>query len=115
MSTQLGKALKKLRIDCEERLLDMAHKLGKSASFISAVEIGKKSPPTDFEEMVIRTYHLKGMQADDLRRAADQSRKTFTIEPRSELGRDMAGLFARRINTLPDEKMERIKEILSKD
>ena len=53
MITELGKELRKIRIDQDERLLDMAERLEKSAAFVSAVEVGKKSPPSGFEEAVI--------------------------------------------------------------
>ncbi|GAB4359775.1 MAG: hypothetical protein Kow00114_12900 [Kiloniellaceae bacterium] len=110
--TDIGRALRKLRIDNDERLLDMAEKLGKSASFISAVEVGKKAPPSGFEELVIKAYGLASKAADQLRRAADLSRKAFVIEPTSALGRDTAGLLARRMDDLTDDQLEEIQEIL---
>ena len=42
MLTSLGKFLRKLRIDNNELLKDMAQKLNVSVSFLSAVENGKK-------------------------------------------------------------------------
>lgn len=114
MTTELGKELRKLRIDRNERLLDMASKIGKSVAFVSAVEVGKKSPPTGFEEKIIKTYGLAERAAAAVRAAADKSRKVFSIEPTSVLGRDTAGLLARRMNTLSDEQLEEIKEILKR-
>lgn len=114
MTTQLGKELRKLRIDHSERLLDMAGKIGKSAAFVSAVEVGKKSPPSGFEELIISAYGLVGAAAAKIRQAADKSRSVFSIEPASMLGRDTAGLLARRMNTLSDDQLEAIKEILKR-
>ena len=115
MTTQLGKALKKLRIDHEERLMDMAAKLSRSASFLSAVEVGKKAPPTGFEDEVIRAYNLNEEIAAPLRQAADYCRKVFTLKPESSLGRDTAGLMARRMNSLSDQQLMEIKKILNRD
>lgn len=114
MLTALGKELRKLRIDRDERLLDMASRMNKSAAFISAVEVGKKSPPIGFEEKIIEIYRLAKPAAEAIRRAADASRKVFSIEPPSAVGRDMAGLLARRMTTLSDEQLEEIKEILQR-
>jgi transcriptional regulator with XRE-family HTH domain len=114
MLTDIGKELRKLRIEKEERLLDMAARLDKSASFISAVEVGKKSPPSGFEEVIIAIYQLSVDAANALRSAADRSRKAFMLEPNSALGRDTAGLLARRINTLSDLQLKEIRDILSK-
>jgi len=49
-----------------------------------------------------------------MRRAADRSRKAFTVEAQSALARDTAGLMARRMNSLSDEDLESIFKILSK-
>ncbi|MBZ3693394.1 helix-turn-helix domain-containing protein [Phyllobacterium calauticae] len=114
MKTELGKELRKLRIDHDERLLDMSQKIGKSAAFISAVETGHKSPPTGFEEMIVRVYGLTKVAADRLRIAADRSREVFTISADTIVGRDTAGLLARKMNTLTDDQLEEIKLILKR-
>ena len=115
MTTAIGKELRKLRIDREERLLDMAQTLSKSPAFVSAVETGRKSPPVHFEELVIDRYGLQQESAVALRQAADQSRKTFTLHPESESARDTAGLLARRMNDLSDDQLRKIRNILVKD
>lgn len=112
MTTELGKELRKLRIDREERLLDMSKRLGKSASFISAVEVGKKAPPAGFEDLIINSYNLVSGAAEAIRRAADMSRKVFQLEPASSLGRDTAGMLARKMNSLSDGELRRIQKIL---
>jgi hypothetical protein len=113
MITELGKELRKIRIDHDERLLDMADRLSKSAAFVSAVEVGKKTPPSGFEEAVIRAYGLASEIADRLREAADRARKAFTIEPTSMLGRDTAGLLARHMNELSPDQLIDIQKILT--
>lgn len=113
MLTELGKELRKIRIDRDERLLDMAGRLDKSAAFLSAVEVGKKTPPSGFEEAIIKAYGLARDVAERLRQAADRARKAFVIEPNSALGRDTAGLLARRMNDLSQDDLKRIREILN--
>ncbi|EPZ76653.1 hypothetical protein M798_01860 [Brucella melitensis ADMAS-G1] len=51
MTTELGKELRKLRIDHNERLLDMSKKIGKSSAFISAVETGQKPHRTGLRNL----------------------------------------------------------------
>ena len=115
MTTAIGKELRKLRIDREERLLDMARNLSKSPAFVSAVETGRKSPPVRFEELVIEHYGLQQDAADALRQAADQSRESFTLRPASASARDTAGLLARRMNDLSDDQLKKIRNILAED
>lgn len=112
--TELGKELRKIRIDRDERLMDMAEKIGKSSAFISAVEAGKKSPPQGFEEAIASAYELAADLAAKLGQAADRARKSFTMEPQSVLGRDTAGLMARKMNELSEDQLSKIYEILNK-
>jgi hypothetical protein len=114
MTTEIGKELRKIRIDQDERLLDMAAKIDKSSAFLSAVEVGKKQPPAGFEELVIRAYRLAADAADALRRAADRSRSAFSLQPTSLLGRDTAGLLARRMDSLSEDQLAGIREILER-
>jgi len=114
MLTELGKELRKLRIDHSERLLDMSKKIGKSSAFISAVETGQKAPPSGFEDLIITTYGLAKSAAERLRLAANLSRAVFTLTPKTSVGRDTVGLMARKLDTLSDEQLEEIKFILRK-
>lgn len=113
MVTELGKLLRKLRVDREERLLDMAEKIGHSISFLSAVETGRKSPPAGFEERIVSAYRLETKSAEALRVAADRCRKAFVIEPRSSKEHDVTALFARRLNVLTDAQVNDIRRILT--
>ena len=54
MLTSLGKFLRKIRIDNDEYLKDMADKLGVTVSFLSAVENGKKKESNHLRPPVVR-------------------------------------------------------------
>lgn len=114
MLTPVGKVLRKLRIDHDERLADMGERLGKSASFLSAVEVGKKSPPEGFEEEIIAAYELSPEAADGLCTAADRSRHQFVLKPESERALDTIGLLARRMSNLTDDSWDDIHDILKR-
>ena len=75
--TEIGRELRKLRAAKDERLKDMALKLGKSSSFISAVEVGKKPPPRKFIGLVAQTYKLSKSAETRLQNAAVRSRELF--------------------------------------
>jgi transcriptional regulator with XRE-family HTH domain len=116
MLTDIGKELRKLRIDTEERMLDMAQTLRISPAFLSAVEIGHKSPPDDFAQRVIKGYSLKGEHAERIVTAIDRSRKNFKLTPHSPMARDTAGLLARKFNSLSNAQLLDIRSLLnSKD
>ena len=118
MITEFGKAIRKIRIDTDQRLADMAKLIGKSPAFISAIERGEKSPPPGFEEDIVSAYQLDWEAANLLRNLADASRETFTVKPTSNLEREAAGLMARRMGSgfdaLSQQELERIVSILKK-
>ena len=114
MLTELGKELRKLRIDNDEKMIEMADRLERSPAFISAIETGKKAPPAGIEQLVITTYGLVGDAARRLIVAADRSRHAFVLQPNNALGRDTAALMARRMNNLSNTDLEEIHQILTR-
>ncbi len=110
--TEFGKELRKLRIENNEKLLDMSKKIEKSVAFLSAVETSRKPLPMGFEEIVIRVYKLGSEMANRLRKAADRSRDAFIINPNTDVARDTTGLLARKVNTLSEEQLNKIFHIL---
>ena len=112
MLNELGKALRKLRIDCGERILDMASKVKKSPAFISSIERNEREIPDKFDDTIIEAYNLTGKAAEDIRYAVVQSRQSFVIKPTSQLGKDTAYLLARRVNDLSKDQIKDILKIL---
>ncbi|WP_375657766.1 MULTISPECIES: helix-turn-helix domain-containing protein [unclassified Bartonella] len=112
MVTSFGKILRKLRIDHSERLLDMAKKLDISVSFLSAVEIGKKSVPVGLEEKIIELYALDQEVAEILRRESDACRKSFTIKTSDPLRGEAVGMFFRTLKDFSQEDLEAFKTLL---
>ena len=58
MLTPLGKFLRKLRLDNDQLLRDMAERLDMPSSTLSAIETGRRKPPQGFAEKVGRAYAL---------------------------------------------------------
>ena len=64
--TEFGKFLRKLRIDNEELLKDMAIKLNTTPAFLSMVETGRRSIPKKWEEEIEKIYSLSLIQKEEL-------------------------------------------------
>ena len=58
MLTEFGKILRKLRIDRQELLRDMAKNLEVSSAYLSAVETGKRKIPIDWCSKISTLYKL---------------------------------------------------------
>lgn len=67
--TELGKFLRKIRIDLEENLKDMADKLGVAASYLSSIESGKRNVPSTLAANLVKAYNLsvnKSLELDNI-------------------------------------------------
>lgn len=114
--TPLGKELRKLRIDALERIADLARALRCTPSFISAVELGKRSPPEDFLQGIVRHYNLDAAAEARLRNLAALSTTAVRIdltEGTSERSRELAVAFARAFPTIDSEKAAKLLETLT--
>lgn len=114
MVTQFGKYCRKLRIDKEELLKDMADKLGVTSSYLSAVENGKRSVPQSWLHDISQIYALCDNQISELQNAIESSQTVlkFDLKELSNEKRDILIAFAREHKSLDDEDLEKIKKIL---
>jgi len=116
MLTEFGRECRKLRIDNNELLADMANKLNVSASFLSAIENGKKNIPNSFLEDLIRVYDLDSALERKMREAADRSISQIKIEMKAmeQSDRDLVMAFARKFENLAIEDKNKILKLLNK-
>jgi transcriptional regulator with XRE-family HTH domain len=117
MLTEFGKILRKMRIDCGEFIKHMADKLGCTASYLSAVETGKRVIPEEWVDKIIEIYNLNSIAAQELRNAAVAEAKTVKVDITNLFGskRETAILFAREFSDVDDTTAEQIRELLKKN
>ena len=60
MSEEFGRVLKAIRIQYNEKQIDMAKKLEISDSYLSLVEKGKRIPTRKFLDKLYKTYNIDG-------------------------------------------------------
>ena len=96
-------------------LRDMSRALGKSPSFLSALELGRKSVPNSIVDEIDQVYDLSKEELIELRKSAESSRKQAKVrfEDRTNANeREVAMLFARNFDDLTEDQTERIRKIL---
>ncbi|MBO4618892.1 MAG: helix-turn-helix domain-containing protein [Victivallales bacterium] len=114
--TPVGRFLRKLRIDCNEVLYDMAQKLKCSSAFISALELGKRPVPSEFQQNLTSVYQLSEVQQQEFQQSIEQSAKSISLnlEELPEGNRDLALVFARRLKTMEEKEAEKLLNWLNK-
>lgn len=117
MITAFGKALRKLRIDHNEVLRDMASRLEVSASFVSAVESGKKKIPSTWIQKLTELYSLSSEETNALYNAAQESITDvkLNLTQASFPQRNAAVVFARNFASLSDETANQILRLLESE
>jgi len=114
MLTGLGETLRAIRQKHFELLLDMAQRLEVSSAFLSSIEHGKKKPPADFFDKIKNLYELHPSTLKKLQQEIDRSNSGVVIKSRKPLARETAAVFARKADTLSDERLNAIKKIIEK-
>ena len=86
MLTEFGKICRKIRIDHGELMRHMAFKLDVTASFLSAVENGKRNIPKKWCLIIIEMYDLNCDEGKKLREATQPilERKFKILEEENE-------------------------------
>lgn len=116
MLTKFGQFIRKLRIDIEMNLGDMAEKLSVSPSYLSAVETGKKKITNELLASITSIFNLTKDQANEMYLFAAESKNEEKINliGLQDKTRQTVAMFARSIETgaLSAEQIEAVREIL---
>lgn len=116
MLTAFGRFLRKLRIDHEELLKDMATKLKVSSAYLSAVETGKRKIPAPWVDLISRLYHLSKEEKANLQDAYERSAQEVRINlaNASDYKREAVVSFAKALDGLDDKTLKSIMDTMKK-
>ncbi|MDI9460848.1 MAG: XRE family transcriptional regulator [Saccharofermentanales bacterium] len=118
MATQYGKILRKIRIDQDELLKDMANKLEVSSAFLSSIENGRKAPPANFTARIKELYSLTSEIYYDLIRAEREydfhQKQIIDLSTYDMEGREAIVSMARHFDSLDADQIEEIRKIISR-
>ncbi|HBD95703.1 MAG: hypothetical protein A2015_02980 [Spirochaetes bacterium GWF1_31_7] len=114
MLTDLGKFLRKLRIDRNLLLKDMADLLNVSPAYLSSIENGKKEPPFDWVVKISNLYSLDFDQNNELKRCVIDARNLIRIDFKNfdKNNQDIILSFARKLDGLDSDKRNEILNLL---
>jgi len=114
--SDFGKFVRKLRIDRGLLSKDMAKTLNVTPSYLSAVEVGKRNVPEEWEEKIIEAYNLNELDELELKKAINNSQLNLKINLNnfSNDYKDVIFSFARDFNKLNNDDKESIRKILKK-
>lgn len=103
-TTNLGKYLRKIRVDRGETGFDMANRLEVTPQYVSLIETGKRRLNNKIKEKIIKVYSLNDNQIEELERVIIMDAKKINI--------NIEGLEIEDVNfiLLLTNKMKNMKE-----
>ena len=115
--TKFGKIIRKLMIDNDENLKDLAEIMDVSTAFVSSVLVGKKSAPKNWLELLSNHYNLNNDERKELNDAYDETKNSIKIDVSDcEVGKKKLALqFQRRLSALSEEEVKSLLDILGKE
>lgn len=120
MATEIAKFLRKLRIDNDQSLGDMADKINLSAAYLSAIENDKRTAPEEMKDNLFKVYDLSEEKKLEFARLVAESRKKVEIGLK-DIQQDIlpeyvdtAVMFAHDLSQMNREQLADIKEFLQK-
>lgn len=109
--TELGKAIRKARIDTGETLGSMADELNVTAAFLSGVETGRKKVPNDLVANIRNFFSDKGVIIPNITELAAVANKSVSLEGLSLKHQMLIAGFAR--STMDAETIEKMAKLLA--
>ena len=120
MATEIAKFLRKLRIDSDKSLGDMAEELNLSAAYLSAIENGRRTAPEEMKDKLFSKYSLSEEQKLEFARLVAESREKVEIGLKGiqqdilDEYVDTAVMFAHDLSQMNREQLAEVKEFLQK-
>ncbi len=96
-------------------LREMARTLNKTPSYLSALELGRKSVPSTITDEILKAYSLLPEELEECSRAVESSKLSEEIRFTNEWNiedRELAMQFARNFGNFSDEKKLKIRRAL---
>lgn len=110
--TAFGKKLRKLRIEKDLLLKDMAEHLNISAAQLSAIELGKRSISSDIVSRLIDVYELENVDEINDIVAISQPTQKVDFTDATDNQKKLMVTFARSFTELSDDRVEEIQKLL---
>lgn len=113
-AAKLGKVMRRIRERRGENLATLSKKYGESIAYLSAIEVGKQMVPNDYSSRINKIYLLSEEENLELTIAIEETKKTWVVnfDNVNEERKDFNKVFARKINTVNQPSLEKLRKLL---
>lgn len=110
---ELGKFLRRLRLDRNEYQQEMADKLQTTPQYLSKVELGRRTASQTFIKRLIDVYHLSSREQKDLQKAIFNSYPKMVLSYSKPLSTTQIDLVLCLKENLPNMSNETCSKLIS--
>lgn len=110
---EFGRAVRHARLDAGVTLKQMAEALGSSASYLSAMETGKKAVPERWVEKIEAYFKDRGLEVRGLRVKADLANNTIRLDGLPDDQREVLARLAHA--RIEPDRLAKIQAVLGAD
>ena len=112
---EIGKILRKLRIESGETAGVMAGKLGITASYLSAIELGKRRMTEEIQTQIVFMYELSADDRETITRTSADKPLKLDLLGATAAQIEVARLFAKWFRKLDPETLRQISFFIMSD
>jgi transcriptional regulator with XRE-family HTH domain len=113
--TELGKQLRKLRLDLGITLLEMAQRIGVSSGMLSSIETGRKPAPAGFVDRLASSYEQVAKERNAFVALAMQTKSEVKVKLKDRPNaNELAMTFAQRFESLSDDEIGDLMAVFNK-
>lgn len=114
--TPFGVFVRKLRLDKQERLKDMAERIDVTPTYLSSVEYGRRIVPQSWVDVLAEIYHLDAEAVDVLTDAIETSRmlqqNKVDVSHLSSDERHIVGKLAKKLPNYTDVERKDLQDLV---
>lgn len=117
MISKFGEFIRTIRKRQNDSLRDMAKKMDISATFLSAMEVGRKNIPISYVDKITEVYSLTNEEKEQLLDAVQETNNRVSLElsQMNENQKEVTLVFARKIQNADEGLIEKLRKVLEDD
>lgn len=113
MLTEFGKVMRIIRINTGDSMRDMAAKIGMSATYLSAIETGKRNIPANLEELLFSHYNFSEKDKKKIKDSIEKSASHVKIDLTEMADKKKKLIYSISKGDIDEETLDRLCEIIS--
>lgn len=112
MLTEFGKVMRIIRINTGDSMRDMAAKIGMSATYLSAIETGKRNIPANMEELLFTNYNFSEKDRQNIKDSIEKSASHVKIDLTEMADKKKKLIYSISKGDIDEETLDKLCEII---